>query len=134
MCSLIHVNGTPNVCLSKNQGDPDNDSYVHSSHLSATADANAQENSIPKTRVRCGFHFCALLSENVILAVRATGTACPFKYVGSYFQWETAWAAASASKGEPEMTFTLSTLPSAVKVASITTTPSTPVFFAPAGY
>src|SRR5262245_35488533 len=106
---------------------------MRNEYMKAALEASEQHSASSAFPVQF-FYFCALLSENVILAVRTTGTACPFKYVGSYFQWETAWAAASASKGEPEMTFTLSTLPSDVTVASTTTTPCTPDFFAAGGY
>src|SRR6266581_4695669 len=81
-----------------------------------------------------GFYRGVPLSEKLILAVRMTGKAWPFKYVGSYFQCVRASTAAAVSIGGPEMTFTLSTVPSAVTVASRMTTPSTRARLASGGY
>src|SRR5205809_1887193 len=72
-----------------------------------------------------GFYRGVPLSEKLILAVRMTGR------LGHSNMWVRtsngvrASTAAAVSIGGPEMTFTLSTVPSAVTVASRMTTPST---------
>src|SRR5205809_1768211 len=81
-----------------------------------------------------GFYRGVPLSEKLILAVRMTGR------LGHSNMWVRtsngvrASTAAAVSIGGPEMTFTLSTVPSAVTVASRMTTPSTRARLASGGY